>query len=71
MMTNKKTTCEETRQDTAPQASLKELAAGDLKGHCAEAKGYDYDKLRGRKQPDRAEALKNRIWFDDLPPHTD
>jgi hypothetical protein len=73
MMTKKKANYEETSSKHGGQtASLKDLAATDYSASCGSGKQvYDYDTLRGRKAKKGAEALSDRIWFDDLPPHTD
>lgn len=75
-MAKKKMDYEETLSAGSPsRESLKDLAVGEYRGQCASGKqGYEYDSLRGRKRKtveERAEGLSNRIWFDDLPPHTD
>lgn len=78
MMAKKKTNKEEMHSEANSRSmSLKELGIRE-KGtaECAaQGKGskrvYDYDTLRGRKTKAEPEVLSDRIWFDDLPPHTD
>ncbi|XSG81272.1 MAG: hypothetical protein ACPW61_09285 [Methyloligella sp. ZOD6] len=70
-MAKKKMKAQETSRETPqPSASLKELSESGYSEKCGSGKSYTYDTLRGRKrgkEPDTHE----RIWFDDLPPHTD
>jgi len=70
-MAKKKMRNEETTAEAAaPSTSLKDLAMGSYDEKCSSGKSYAYDQLRRRKraqEPDTGE----RIWFDDLPPHTD
>lgn len=70
-MAKKKMKTEETSPARAtPSPSLKDLGA-DNRGPCSAGKqAYEYDRLRARKRSEPG-ASEDRIWFDDLPPHTD
>ena len=61
---------ETSREASAPSASLKELSESGYGEKCRTGKSYEYDTLRGRKRAKEADTA-DRIWFDDLPPHTD
>ncbi|MFD0986709.1 hypothetical protein [Methyloligella solikamskensis] len=70
-MAKKKMKAQETSRETSPpSASLKELSESGYGEKCRAGKSYEYDTLRGRKRGKEADTA-DRIWFDDLPPHTD